>query len=216
MRNYPLAFMLCLLLLGVSAFPVVTARAQGQTSDTDKTVTYRIIPGKGQKVRFEARTDIESYAGQTDQISGEITCRPRRPADNPAARFEVRPATFATGNTSRDSKMRRDHLLTDLFPSALFTLTKIDIPSSGAPALDFDKPLLGSLHGTLALHGVTREVVPMVTITRRRDNSGRDTIHIVARFTIRLRDFAIPTPRFLFLSVKQNHPVTVDIVAVAD
>ncbi|MBC8143167.1 MAG: hypothetical protein H7Y38_17205, partial [Armatimonadetes bacterium] len=35
-------------------------------------VVYRIASGAGQQVRFEARTNTEKYAGQTDNISGEV------------------------------------------------------------------------------------------------------------------------------------------------
>ncbi|MBC7808983.1 MAG: YceI family protein [Akkermansiaceae bacterium] len=188
-------------------------------------VTYRITAGAGQSVRFEARTNTEKYAGQTDQISGEVRVDPQRIAANPIAFFTVRPAGFSTGNGTRDSNMRRKHLGVDAFPTASFVLTALDLPTNGeatgnkvsaVPTLSDGKPVAGSLRGMLTLHGVTKPVTAFATVTRERDRgTGRDSLHIVARFVVRLKDYAIPTPRFLFLVTKQEHPVTIDVRAVA-
>ena len=179
-------------------------------------VTYAIKPGAGQSVRFDARTNTERYSGHTDQIEGSVRVDPANIADHPVATFTVRPASFSTGNGSRDSNMRRKHLFVDVFPTATFTLSALDIPAGGAPPLAAGKPVTGTAHGTLTLHGVTRTVVPTITVTRERDAAtGRDALHIVAAFVVRLDDYRIPTPRFLFITVKQDHPVTVDIRAVA-
>ncbi len=182
-------------------------------------VVYRIAPGAGQQVRFEARTNTEKYAGQTDNISGEVRVDPKNIGAKPMAFFTVRTASFDTGNGSRDSNMRRKHLGVDIFPTASFVLTALDLPMGGAaPTLtEGGTPVSGTLRGVLTLHGVSRSIAPAVTVARERDTrTGRDSLHIVARFVVRLSDYKIPTPRFLFLVTKQEHPVTVDIHAVAD
>lgn len=177
---------------------------------------YRIAAGAGQQVRFEARTNTEKYAGRTDQISGEVRVDLRNIGANPLAFFTVYPASFSTGNGSRDSNMRRKHLHVDVFPTAAFVLTALDLPRGSAPALSENVPVSGTLRGTLTLHGVSKTVAPAVTVTRERDPAtGRDSPHIVARFVVRLGDYNIAQPRFLFLVTKPEHPVTVDIHAVA-
>lgn len=113
--------------------------------------------------------------------------------------------------------MRRKHLSADVFPTASFVLTALDLPGGiAAPTLAEGVPVSGTLRGVLNLHGVSQTVAPAVTVTRERDRAtGRDSLHIVARFVVRLADYKIPTPRFLFLVAKQEHPVTVDVHAVA-
>lgn len=180
-------------------------------------VRYQITAGGRQSVRFEARTNTEKYAGQTNQISGEVRVDPEHIATNPIAFFTVRTAGFSTGNGTRDSNMRRKHLSVDTFPFASFVLTALDLPTTGGmPVLIEGQPVSGTLHGMLTIHGVTKPIVPSVTVTRERDAAtGRDSLHIVARFVVRLKDYSIPTPRILFLETKQEHPVIVDIHAVA-
>ncbi len=179
-------------------------------------ITYRIVAGAGQNVRFEARTNTEKYAGHTVQISGEVRVDPERIAAKPVAFFTVRVATLSTGNGTRDSNMRRQHLFVDAFPTASFVLSSLDLLTPGRLSITDGKPITGTLHGLLTLHGVTKTVVPTVTVTRERDvPTGRDSLHIVARFVVRLEDYAIPTPRFLFFATKQEHTITVDVHAVA-
>ena len=201
--------LVALFVLLVASVPIAAPRAAP--------VTYRIAPGAGQSVRFEARTNTEKYGGNTDQISGEARVDPDNFASHPIAFFTIRPASFATGNGSRDSNMRRKHLNVDLFPTASFVLTALNLPAkASAPVLRENQPVSGTLRGVLTLHGVSRAISPAVTVTRERDRvTGRDSLHIVARFTVRLQEYAIPVPRFLFLATKQEHPITVDVHAVA-
>jgi polyisoprenoid-binding protein YceI len=175
-------------------------------------VTYTVTPGPGQSVRFDARTQTERYAGKTDQISGTVRMDVERPTASPSARFEVKMSSLGTGNRTRDSNMRRRHLETERYPTATFTLDRLEAPP--AP-LEVGKPVPGVAHGTFTLHGVTRPISPAVTVTREKDRGGREALHIVARFVARLDDYKISTPRFLFFSVRQEHPVTVDVRAAA-
>ena len=184
-------------------------------AQTPRTVLYRVAAGAGQQVRFEARTNTETYAGTTDNISGEIRFRPDAPSSGPSARFAVSVGSLSTGNGGRDSKMRRSHLEVDQNPVAVFTLVRGETASPLSGPLPVGKPVTGIAHGTLLLHGVTRQIAPVVTVTRETDAQNRDTLHIVARFVVRLEDYHIPTPRLLFITVKQEHNITVDVRAVA-
>ena len=175
--------------------------------------TYTVVPGPGQKIRFDAKTPVETYAGTTDQVSGEVRVDPDRPGHEPSARFEVKLSSLRTGNGSRDSNMRRRFLETDKFPTAAFVLNRLEGPAG--TALTPGRTLSGTARGTFTLHGVMRDIAPAVTVTRERDRAGRDRLHIVARFVVRLDEHKIRTPRFLFFAVRQEHPVTVDVRAVA-
>jgi len=177
-------------------------------------ITYVIAPGKGQSVRFEASTGVEKYAGRNDRVNGDVTFDPERPAESPRGTVEVRAAAFTTGNGSRDSKMRRKHLDVDRFTTVTFTLSGVE-PDEKGP-LTSGRTLAGALRGRLTLHGVTRDVRPTGSVTREPDPATRrDSLRIRARFVVNLSDYDIPTPGFLFVKVKQEHPILVDVRAVA-
>jgi polyisoprenoid-binding protein YceI len=176
---------------------------------------YVVAPGKGQVVRFEAATGVEKYAGTTDQVEGTVTVDPDNPAAAPSATITVRTAALRTGNGSRDSNMRRKHLQVDLFPAATFTLSGIETEHKGP--LPAGQAVPGALVGRFTLHGVTRDIRPTGSVTREPDPAtGRDSLHLVARFVVRLDDYKIPVPRLLFMKVKQEHPILVDLRAVAE
>ena len=175
-------------------------------------VTYAVLPGPPQSVRFDARTQTEQYGGHTDRVAGQVQVDPAQPARAPSARLEVAMASLTTGNGTRDSHMRRSFLETDRYPSALFVLSGLTAPPG---ALVPGRTVVGSATGTFTLHGVTRTIHPTVNVLRGRDVQGRETLHVVAAFIVRLDDYKISTPRFLFLTVRQEHPVTVDVLAVA-
>lgn len=175
-------------------------------------VSYAVIPGSAQSVRFDARTQTERYGGTTTQVSGQIQVDWAHPAVSPAARFEVSLSSLSTGSGGRDSNMRRRFLQTDKFPTAAFTLTALDAP---AGPVQVGQSVRGVAHGSFTLHGVTRVISPTVTVTREPGPKGRDGLHLVAHFVVRLKDYDIGTPRLLFLVVRQEHPILVDVHAIA-
>lgn len=176
-------------------------------------VTYLVAPGPAQNVRFDARTQTERYGGQTTQVSGQIQVDWAHPTAAPSARFEASLASLSTGNGARDSNMRRRFLQTNKFSTATFTLNALDAP---AGPVRVGQSVQGVARGSFTLHGVTRAISPTVTVTREAGTSkGGDALHLVARFVVRLKDYAIGTPRLLFLVVRQEHPILVDVRAFA-
>ena len=176
-------------------------------------LTYRVSPGAGQQIRFIAHTTVETYAGVTDAVSGDVQVRSDTPDEGVSARFVVKLSELSTGNGSRDSNMRSRFLQTDKYPTATFVLSRLQAKVR-AP-LRFNLPVQANATGVFTLHGVTRAISPVVTVTRERDPAGHDSLHVVAAFSILLRDYGIAAPRFLFVAVKQEHAVSVDVRAVA-
>jgi polyisoprenoid-binding protein YceI len=173
---------------------------------------YSVRPGSPQSVRFDAQTQTERYGGHTDQVSGLVQVDPALPTRAPVAHIEVRLASLSTGNSTRDSNMRRSFLETDRYPTASFVMTGLTAPPGSLVA---GRSVSGRATGTFTLHGVTRTVSPVVTVTRGLDRQGRESLHIIAAFTVRLTDYGIGTPRFLFFAVRQEHSIVVDVLAVA-
>ena len=176
-------------------------------------LTYRVAPGVGQQIRFIAHTTVETYAGVTNTVSGAVQVRSDKPDEGLSARFVVDLSQLSTGNGLRDSNMRTRFLQTDKYPTATFVLSRLQ--TKVGAQLRFNTPVQGNATGAFTLHGVTRAISPVVIVTRERDTAGHDTIHIVANFSVLLRDYNIAAPRFLFVAVKQEHAVSVDVRAVA-
>lgn len=172
--------------------------------------TYTVTPGPAQSVRFEASTQTEHYGGHTDRVSGLVRFDPLAPALS-SAQFDVALSSLSTGNALRDSNMRRLALQTDTFPAATFRLTRIVLPAALAPA---GRAVRALAQGTLTLHGVTRAIAVPIVITREQGALGLPGLHLVSRFPVRLDDYHIRAPRFLFFAVRQEHTLSVDLHAV--
>lgn len=110
--------------------------------------------------------------------------------------FAVQLAELTTGIDLRDHHMKEKYLQVDKYPTALL---KID----GFPAAS------GKFTGTLTMHGVVKPVAGDVTLTP----DGK-RMAVVAKFGLKLGDFAIDTPSWLGTKVADN--VTVNASFVAD
>lgn len=172
--------------------------------------TYVVTPGRGQSARFDASTQTEHYGGHTDQVSGTVTFDGKAPAQT-TAWFDVALSSLSTGNSLRDSRMRRAALQTDRFPTAKFRLSRIVMPA--APTLA-GRTVRVSAQGLLTLHGVTRPVATSIDVTREIGPMEQPGLHIAAHFVVRLEDYHIAAPRFLFFAVRQEHTLSVDLHAL--
>jgi polyisoprenoid-binding protein YceI len=78
-----------------------------------------------------------------------------------------------------------------------------------------------TVEGTLASHGVERPLTTEVTVTRLTHETigGREfpveALRVQGAFPVRLGDFGIRTPRFLFISMRQTVTVEIDLYAEA-
>lgn len=174
-------------------------------------ITYTVVPGPMQLARFDASTQTEHYSGRTNQVSGMLRFDDAAPAQA-TAQFDVKLSSLATGSSLRDSNMRRLVLQTDTFPTATFRLARLAplasplLPGQTAHVL---------AQGTLTLHGVTRPLAVPVDVTRETGAGGLPGLHLAVRFVVRLADYNLHAPRFLFFAVRQEHTLTADLHAVA-
>ena len=120
---------------------------------------------------------------------------------------EVAPADFDSGNRFRDTNARRVTFETDAHPVATFTANGVTA-EDGAPPLDLPDGAARTvtLEGTLALHGVRRDVAVPV----RLDRDG-DLVDVTGAFTVRLEDYGMTAPSFLWRSVDEEVRVTLDL-----
>lgn len=171
---------------------------------------YVIVPGGGSEVIFRSEAPLESFEGKTDRVSGEIDLDWSDPAGATEIRVTVDLAALDTGIDLRNRHMRENHLHTDAFPEAVFTVRTLRGPTvgTGAPTDTVDCAVTGDF----SLHGVTKERTVPVTIVPGAVGS----LTIEARFDVNLADHEIPRPKFLFLKLDETQHVRVHLVAVPE
>jgi polyisoprenoid-binding protein YceI len=114
-----------------------------------------------------------------------------------AVEFRVQLATLETGIALRDRHMRDDYLQVQNYPVALLRILRERLPSPAAPAS-------GTCQGELTLHGRTHPVNVVFQVKRAAGYEVSATMHLD------LRDYDIPSPRYLGVSVKPDVDVSVD------
>ncbi|MBD3234253.1 MAG: hypothetical protein GF315_11075 [candidate division Zixibacteria bacterium] len=179
-------------------------------SATAERTTYVVTEGKPNKVEFISKAPLETIEGVTNKISGEVTIDPLNINDNPSANFEVQMADLDTGNSIRDGDMHEDHLHTDKHPTSSFKLKEIKGLSNGQ--LPDGQEVSFTAVGDFTLHGVTRTIEPQITT---KWDSANNSIDVTAKFTVLLKDYDIPRPKFLFMKLSKEQKVRIDFTAMA-
>ncbi|MGH7672129.1 MAG: YceI family protein [Gemmatimonadales bacterium] len=125
------------------------------------------------EIWFDARATVADFQGRTTVATGELLGGPG-PAD---ARgwIEVRWRDIDTRNGTRNRHMLKT------VDEAHFPVIRFDIVGA--------RPEADSAVGTLALHGVTRQVTWPVTV-----RIGADTITVASDFPVDMRDYGIKPP----------------------
>jgi polyisoprenoid-binding protein YceI len=125
------------------------------------------------EIWFDARATVADFQGRATAATGELV-EAAGPAD---ARgwIEVRWADIDTKNGTRNRHMLQT-VDAERFPMIRFDVTAM-------------QPGGDSLAGTLALHGVTRQVVWPVTV-----RVGTDTVTVAADFPVDMRQYGIKPP----------------------
>ena len=136
------------------------------------------------EIRFDAKASVADFQGRTTVATGTLEW------------VEVRWQDIDTKNGTRNRHMLKT-VDADHFPVIRFDVT-------GA------RPGADSVTGTLALHGVTRQVVWPVTV-----RVGPDTVSVAADFPVDMRDFGIKPPvRFVIARMGPVVQVHVRLVFV--
>ena len=179
-------------------------------------IGFTVIPGDHQNVTFHSKATIESFDGTTSDVAGYISINPDKP-DSASASFTVDLTTLDTGIGLRNKHMRKNHLHTDQYPEATFTLISIKSPLRLIDGSEVSITAIGDFN----IHGVTRQIEVPVTVTwylNSGDTPLRSTsqsLHITGEFTVTLTDHDIPRPQFLIMKLAETQRVTFDLWAKA-
>ena len=176
-------------------------------ADASRVGRFRIQPSLS-VVRFDAEATGHMVHGVGRNVSGEIVFDPENLSQGAEVSFEVDAGSLETGNRIRDRKMRESLLETATYPAIVFRSAKIE---AIAPTLRPGETQELTVQGILSLHGVDRPIAFPVKAARREDQ-----VRVTGETMLRLTDFAIPIPRFLFIKLRDEVKVMFEVVAVAE
>jgi polyisoprenoid-binding protein YceI len=162
----------CLRLLLLALIPSFASSGHAQQTRAPVTATLR-----SGTLSFSAHATAGDFVGTTSTVSGMVSGS----AANPQGWVEAPAMTLTTHNDRRDRDMRAS-LEAPTYPTIRFNLTGATVTASDAQG----NPVSATLHGTLAIHGVTRDVSAPATIALHGD-----TIGVVATFPLDVRDYKV-------------------------
>lgn len=157
-------------------------------------------------IRFELDAVGHTVRGRVMEVTGHLRFDPENLSRESSATFQVPAASLATGNRLRDRKMRKSHLEVREYPSIAFHSSTIE---AIAPTLRSGEVQELRVKGVLELHGAAQSLEFLVKAVRTNGE-----VRVTGEIPLRLSDFGIRIPRFLFFKVKDEMKVLIDIVAV--
>lgn len=171
-------------------------------------LTMFVKHGKPNEVKFTSTAKIETIVGVTDKISGYIYFNPQNVSDSLSALMEVDMASLDTDNDKRNEHMRDNHLHTNKYPASVFTLNGLE--GIKGNELVSGKEMKFTAKGKFLLHGIERDVKPMLTATY---NAANQSLNVLATMTVKLSDYEIPRPQFLVLKLSDEQEIEIRFTA---
>lgn len=141
-------------------------------------------------VKFLSEATIEDFEGTTSDIDGYLFLPENGDLDSSEIYFEVDLRTLDTGIGLRNRHMRDNYLETDKYPYATF---KGNIASQNIE----DSTVV--VNGILEIHGVKRNMTVNGSLEPTENGFAIGT-----KFSIKLTDFNIEIPSFMFLKISNK------------
>lgn len=153
------------------------------------------------RVEFHSKATLESFSGKAKGITAVFDIDPTT-LHSTKGRVTVDLRSLDTGIDLRNKHMRENHLHTDSFPNAVFELDSVAGAGTSAIA-----PTIVTIHGAMTIHGTTRVVSAPATIT----GLGSDAVRVQAEFPLKITEYGVPRPEFLFLKLAEEVRIIVDL-----
>lgn len=134
---------------------------------------------------FGVRYLVSSLEGRFNDFQGVVSYDPEAP-ESLVVSFEVDADSIDTASEKRDTHLRsKDFFNVEQYPKISFRSTSVT---------RFDERQL-AVNGDLSLHGVTRPITALVTVSGPTppDDQGRRTIGCRATFSVLRSDFGVDT-----------------------
>jgi polyisoprenoid-binding protein YceI len=167
------------------------------------TGTFALDPAAS-RVEFFVNDNRGGFTGYEPTLEATAVVHERDWTFDADVEVRIDARKITTNSSVRDGQMHRDFLETARFPTITLvgSARLVDTPRAG--------PFDAILRGRLTIKDQTREVeVPLRVIALR------DVYLIEGKATIRLSDFRIPIPRFLFFVAEDPVNVTLKVRLLA-
>ena len=171
------------------------------------------------EVRVQASSSLHAITGHAEGLRGWIDLEG---ATVTGARIELDAERLAWGNPVLDRETRR-RIDADRHPTIVGTMTAADGNANGSaeptpsPRWNAQPPLRSlsvptRVRGTIAFHGVEREVSGSVVVT----TADPDELVLEGEQTFDVRDWGLEPPRLLMLKVNPDILVAIRVRAVSE
>ncbi len=189
-----------LTLLVASLFALIGTSLAENTNFLVKTT------GAKQTVQFVSDAPLEKIVGKASDVSGKISVDLANLASGASGSIRVNLKSLDTGLSLRNQHMRENHLHTNEFPDAVFTITSI---ISAEPANISAGGTANTLvRGQLELHGVKKQYEMLGQIAY---DPAAGSLKVSYKWNILLKDHDIPRPEFLFMKLSDTQQITVEL-----
>ena len=196
---------------------VVAQRAQAPSANsaaTSSTIGFRLVPAASHvsysvdEVFIEENNRFFTAVGKTAGVSGEILLHNAHPNPSRVRNISVDLRTLTSDSERRDRAIRERFLESRRYPYARVDSAIITgLPGHLTPGRAFAFQLTGALN----VHNVTRP-----TTWRGEATLSGDTLRGKATTQVRMSQFDIEVPRFLWLRVADAVKLEITFVAVKD
>ena len=161
---------------------------------------FVVVPEES-RVELFVRDNVGGFRARAQQLEGAAVVRQTGERSFVAdLELTVAARSITTGLGLRDNQMHREQLLTEQYPTISFQ----GMVTTDAARVVGTFPAVA--HGRLALRGVTRSLSAPVQVTPLPDGFRGRT-----EFDLRMSDYGMPVPRFLFFVAEDVVRVTVDL-----
>lgn len=160
---------------------------------------YNVDKKKTNLVKFISDAPVEDFEGVTNIIDGYVFFEGDDLLNKSNLHFEVDLRKIDTGIGLRNRHMRENYLHTDKYPYAVYEgkIIKADKKNDNSYNVEVD--------GKMTIHGVTKPLKVKGTLERKDKN-----INIKSNFEIKLTDYNIEVPKFMFLKISEVMRLIVD------
>jgi polyisoprenoid-binding protein YceI len=146
-------------------------------------------------VEYEANDQNDRWTGRAPVSRLEFTLATESLRDSELT-VAVKPGEFNSGNFFRDTNASRTVFETGTYPEIIFVSKRIQ---TDAPSLSEGESREVTLAGDLTMHGVTKEIDTVVTLTRTGN-----TVTATGGFEVKLSDYGMKAPTLLNIVVDEN------------
>ena len=186
-------------------------------------LTFNLLEDhKDNLARFESDAPIEKVVGTTNRVFGFVTLDPHNISNGISGKISVDLVSLDTGISMRDRDMRSEPFLnTDEYPTAMFLLK--EVLQTENEQITGDEPVKIKVRGDFQVRCVTKtiDVTAQLTLmadnnsSKSKENGGQYFLTGNVGFQIKLGDYGIKRPKFLFLQLAEEVDIEVTFQASA-